>query len=85
MSNQNVEVVTSVADRAKVGVALAAVVAGLVGFYALSAAPMIARVGAVIAGLAVGACIAWTALASAAPPVMRQRSAGASGPVPDAA
>ncbi len=60
MSNQNVEVVTSVADRAKVGVALAAVVAGLVGFYALSAAPMIARVGAVIAGLAVGAGIAWT-------------------------
>ena len=60
MSNQNVEVVTSVADRAKVGVALAAVVAGLVGFYALSAAPMIARVGAVIAGLEVGAGVAWT-------------------------
>jgi preprotein translocase subunit SecE len=59
MSNPNVEVVTSNADRVKAVLAVAAVVAGLAGFYMLSAQPMIARVGAVIAGLAVGGAIAW--------------------------
>jgi preprotein translocase subunit SecE len=60
MATQNVEVVTSPADRAKVAVAIAAVVAGVIGFYALSAQPAIVRVLSVLAGLAVGAGIAWT-------------------------
>jgi len=60
MSNPNVETVASGADRAKVVIAVAAVIAGLVGFYALAQQPMIARVGAVLAGLLVGAGIAWT-------------------------
>jgi preprotein translocase subunit SecE len=57
MSNQTVETVTSGADRAKVVLAIAAVVAGVVGFYLLAQQPMIARVGAVLGGLAVGALI----------------------------
>jgi preprotein translocase subunit SecE len=59
MSNQNVQDVTSIADRVKVALAIAAVIAGLVGFYALSQQPTIARVGSVIAGLLVGGAIAW--------------------------
>jgi len=59
MSNQNVETVTSSSDRIKVGLAIAAFVAGLVGFYALSSSPMIARVGAIVAGLAVALAIGW--------------------------
>jgi len=60
MSNQNVEVVTSGADRVKVAGAVLAVVAGVVGFYLLSKQPAIARVGSVLAGLAVGVAIGWT-------------------------
>ncbi len=59
MSNQNVEDVTSAADRIKAVLAIAAVVAGVAGFYLLSQQPMIARVGAVIGGLVAGAAIAW--------------------------
>ncbi|HEY5634931.1 MAG TPA: preprotein translocase subunit SecE [Burkholderiaceae bacterium] len=59
MSNQNVEDVTSVADRVKAVLAVAAVIAGVAGFYLLSQQPMIARVGAVLGGLAAGGAIAW--------------------------
>lgn len=59
MSNQNVEDVTSVADRVKAVLAVAAVIAGVAGFYLLSQQPMIARVGAVLGGLALGGAIAW--------------------------
>ena len=59
MSNQNVQDVTSAADRVKVALAVAAVVAGLVGFYALAQQPAIARVGSVLAGLALGGAIGW--------------------------
>ncbi|MCM5570929.1 preprotein translocase subunit SecE [Burkholderiaceae bacterium FT117] len=59
MSNQAVETVTSGADRAKVVLAIAAVVAGVVGFYLLAQQPTIVRLGAVIAGLLVGGAIAW--------------------------
>ncbi|MBN9428671.1 MAG: preprotein translocase subunit SecE [Burkholderiales bacterium] len=59
MSNQTVETVSSGADRAKVVLAIAAVVAGVVGFYLLGQQPTIVRVGAVLAGLLVGAGIAW--------------------------
>jgi preprotein translocase subunit SecE len=60
MSNQTIENVTSGADRAKVILAVAAVVAGVLGFYWLAQQPTIARVGAVLAGLVVGAGIAYT-------------------------
>ncbi len=60
MANPNIETVTSGADRAKVVLAVAAVLAGVAGFYALAQQPMIARVGAVLGGLLVGAGIAWT-------------------------
>ena len=61
MSNQTIENVTSGADRAKVALAVAAVVAGIVGYYLLAQQPAIARVGAVLAGLLVGAGLAYTA------------------------
>ena len=60
MANPNVETVTSGADRAKVALAAALVIAGLVGFYALSQQPMIARIGAILGGLLAGAAVAWT-------------------------
>jgi preprotein translocase subunit SecE len=59
MANQKVEDVTSAADRVKAVLAIAAVLAGLVGYYMLSQQPAIARVGSVFAGLGVGAAIAW--------------------------
>jgi preprotein translocase subunit SecE len=59
MANQKVEDVTSAADRVKAVLAIAAVLAGLVGYYMLSQQPAIARVGSVLAGLAAGAAIAW--------------------------
>jgi len=59
MSTQNVEVVGSAADRIKAAAAIAAVIAGLVGYYVLAQAPTIARVASVLAGLALGAVIAW--------------------------
>jgi preprotein translocase subunit SecE len=59
MSEQAVQTITSTADRAKVALAIAAVVAGVVGFYMLGQAPMIAKVGSVLAGLVVGSVIAW--------------------------
>jgi preprotein translocase subunit SecE len=60
MSTQNAEVVTSPADRVKVALAIVAVVAGVVGYYMLAKQPAIARIGAVLAGLAAGGAIAWT-------------------------
>jgi len=59
MANQNVQDVTSAADRVKAALAIAAVIAGLAGFYLLAQQPMIARVGSVLAGLAAGVAIAW--------------------------
>ena len=60
MSNQGVQTVVSAADRVKVVVALAAVAAGVVGFYLLSGQPAIARIGSVLAGLVAGGALAWT-------------------------
>jgi len=59
MSNQNIEDVSSAGDRIKAVLALAVVLAGIVGFYALAQQPMIARVGALLGGLLVGGAIAW--------------------------
>jgi len=59
MSNQNIEDVSSAGDRIKAVLAVAVVLAGIVGFYALAQQPMIARVGALLGGLLVGGAIAW--------------------------
>jgi preprotein translocase subunit SecE len=59
MSQQTAETVSSTADRLKVGLAIAVVVAGIVGFYALGEQPTVLRVVSVLAGLALGGVIAW--------------------------
>ena len=46
-------------DKLKFVLALALVIGGLVGYYALAEYPAIARVGSVLAGLALGAAVAW--------------------------
>ena len=58
MANQNVETVTSPADRVKVVLAIAVVVAGVVGFYMFDQQPQIVRVGSVLGGLLLGALVA---------------------------
>lgn len=60
MANQNVETVTSFADRAKVALAIAIVVLGVIGFYVLDQQPTVVRVGSVLLGIVVGALVAWT-------------------------
>ena len=60
MSNQTIDNVSSGADRAKMVVAIAAVLAGIVGYYLLDQQPAIARVGSVLVGLLVGAGLAYT-------------------------
>jgi len=47
------------ADKIKFVVALALVVAGLWGYYALSASATVIRIAAVIAGLVAGGAVAW--------------------------
>ncbi len=59
-TQQNVETVTSMADRAKMALALAAVILGVVGFYLLAQQPTVLRVTSVLAGVVVGGLIAWT-------------------------
>lgn len=58
MSN-NVETVTSTADRIKIGLAVLAIAAGIVGYSMLEGQPAVARVGAFIGGLVVAVIIAW--------------------------
>ena len=62
MSNQTVETVTSVADRAKVGVAVLAVAAGIVGWYLLGQQPLVVRLASILVGVAAGVAIAWTSV-----------------------
>jgi preprotein translocase subunit SecE len=59
MASPNVETVTSAADRLKFALALAVVVAGIAGFYFLEEQPTVVRVGSVLAGLLVGAGVAY--------------------------
>ena len=59
MSQPNIETVSSAADRVKVAFALLAVIAGVVGFYVLAEQATVLRVASVLAGLLVGAGIAW--------------------------
>lgn len=58
-TQQNVETVTTAADKAKVLLAIAIVVAGLVGFYLLGERPLAMRLGSVVGGLVLGAVVAW--------------------------
>jgi preprotein translocase subunit SecE len=60
MSNQNVETVTSGADRAKVALAVLVAVAGIVGYYMLAPQPLVVRLASILVGLAAGVAIAWT-------------------------
>lgn len=59
MANPNVETVTSGADRAKVALAVALVIAGIAGFYALSQQPMALRVGVILLGVAAAVAVGW--------------------------
>jgi preprotein translocase subunit SecE len=60
MSNQNIETVTSGADRFKVGLAALAVAAGIVGYYMLGQQPLVLRLASILVGGAAGAAIAWS-------------------------
>lgn len=59
MNTQNVETVNSKADLALVGLAVVAVLAGVLGFSFLSQLPLLTRTGILIGGVALGALIAW--------------------------
>ena len=59
MATQNVETVTSSGDKAKVALAIMALLAGVAGFYVLAKEPMIVRVASVIGGIAAGILIGW--------------------------
>ena len=60
MSNQNIETVTSGADRFKVALAVLAVAAGIVGYYMLGQQPLVLRLASILVGGAAGAAIAWS-------------------------
>lgn len=60
MSNHPVETVGTAGDKVKVALAIGALIAGVVGFFALVGQPTIARVGALVAGLVVAVLIAVT-------------------------
>ena len=50
----------SVADKIKLVVAVALVVAGIAGYYLLAAQSIVLRILAVVAGVAAGVAVAWT-------------------------
>ena len=60
MSNHSVETVTTSADKAKLGVALIAVLAGVIGFYLLAGQTALVRAAALVGGLLVAIAAAWT-------------------------
>jgi preprotein translocase subunit SecE len=60
MSNQPVQTVGASGDKIKVALAIAAAIAGVVGFYVLSDKATVVRAGALVAGLIVAVAIAWT-------------------------
>ncbi|WP_151448801.1 preprotein translocase subunit SecE [Lacisediminimonas profundi] len=60
MSNQPVQTVSPSGDKAKIIVAVFAVIAGVVGFYFLAGRPTYVRAGALVAGLVVAVAFAWT-------------------------
>lgn len=58
-SNHPVQIAGVMSDKIKMVIALVACAAGIVGYYFFAGKPMLVRVGALIAGLAVGGVIAW--------------------------
>jgi preprotein translocase subunit SecE len=62
MSNQPVQTVNTASDKIKVALAVAAVIAGVAGFYFLVGQPTIVRAGALVAGILVAIALAWTSL-----------------------
>lgn len=60
MSNQPVQTVTTSADKAKLALAVCAIVAGVVGFYALAGQSALVRAAALVAGLLLAVAFAWT-------------------------
>ena len=60
MSNQSVQTVTTSADKAKITLAVCAVIAGVVGFYLLAGQTTLVRAGALVAGLLLAVAFAWT-------------------------
>ena len=50
------------ADKIKIALAVALVIAGLAGYYLLDQSPLIARFGAVIAGSVAGVVVFWTSM-----------------------
>jgi preprotein translocase subunit SecE len=63
MSNHSVQTVSTSSDKVKVGLAVLAVIAGVVGFYFLSDKSGAVRVGALVGGLVVAVALAWTSSA----------------------
>jgi preprotein translocase subunit SecE len=59
MNTQNVETITSKSDLLLVSLAIAAVLAGVLGFSFLSEQAMLTRVGILLGGLVLGVAIAW--------------------------
>jgi len=59
MSNSAVETVNTKADKAKVFLAIAVFVAGVVAFYFLANKPMVMRLGALLGGIALALILAW--------------------------
>jgi len=60
MSNQPVQTVSTSSDKAKVGLAVCAAIAGVVAFYFLADKPAAVRAGALVAGLIAAIALAWT-------------------------
>lgn len=60
MSNQSVQTVTTSADKAKLGVAVVALFAGLIGFYFLAGQTTIIRVAVLTGGILLAVGAAWT-------------------------
>ncbi|MGB6055077.1 MAG: preprotein translocase subunit SecE [Burkholderiaceae bacterium] len=60
MSNHSVQTVSTAGDKVKIGLAVLAAVAGVVGFYFLSNKSGAVRAGALVAGLVVAVILAWT-------------------------
>lgn len=60
MSNHSVQTVSTAGDKVKIGLAVLAAVAGVVGFYFLSNKSGAVRAGVLVAGLVAAVILAWT-------------------------
>ena len=60
MSNQSVQTVSTSGDKAKVALAVVAMIAGVVGFFYLKGQLPLIRASAIVVGLAVAVLLLWT-------------------------